>query len=82
MEVLEDFDGHHDGVAAAADIFGDFDDAAAVVFLEIEEELFAFGDDFLCHERRRILPLVAVAAAGATGAACVWPIAFFAAGLI
>jgi hypothetical protein len=47
MEFLEDFDGHHDGVAATADIFGDFDDAAAVVFLEIEEELFPFGDDFL-----------------------------------
>ncbi len=46
VEVLHDFHGDHDGVAAAADFLGDFEDAAAVIFLEVEEELLAFVEDF------------------------------------
>ena len=37
-------------VAAAADVFCDFNNPAAGIFLEVEEELFALGDDFFGHQ--------------------------------
>ena len=55
----------------AADVFGDLEHAAAGVFLEVEEELFAVGADFLRHERRGALALVAIAAAAAGSAVTV-----------
>lgn len=54
-EVLEDLGGDHDGVAISADVLGDLDHLAPGIFLEIEEENLAVGEDlfgmkdFLIH---------------------------------
>lgn len=45
-EIAQNFSGHHDGVAIAGNIFGDFHDHAAGVPLEIEKKHFAVGEDF------------------------------------
>ena len=47
-EVAQNFGRHHDGIAIAAHVFGDFDDHAARIFLEINVERFAICDDFFC----------------------------------
>jgi hypothetical protein len=49
-EILESLRREHDGVAAAADVLGDFQKPAAVVFLQIEEKNLAVDVDFLRGE--------------------------------
>jgi len=57
---VEDLRWHHDGIAATADIFGDFQKFAAVVCLEIDEENLPVGEDFFGIDR--LVTVTAVAA--------------------
>jgi hypothetical protein len=45
-EVAEHFHRQHDGIAAPPDVFGDLDDASAVVFFQVEKENFPICDQF------------------------------------
>lgn len=45
-KVAENFGRHHDGVAVATDIFGDFHHHAASISLEIEIKSFPIGENF------------------------------------
>lgn len=45
-KVAEDFGRHHDGVAVAADILGNFYDHPAIVGFEIEIKSFPIGENF------------------------------------
>ena len=45
-KVAEDFGRHHDRVAVAADIFGDFHHHPAGIRLEIEIKSFPIGENF------------------------------------
>src|SRR5690606_36886456 len=59
-EVVEKLDRHHDGVAAAPHILGDFDELSAVVLLQIEKEDLPVRDDFLRVKGAVVAPLVRV----------------------
>lgn len=50
-EVLQNFGGNHDGVAATAHVFRDFDELTTIVLLEIHEKHLPVGNHFFSVNR-------------------------------